>query len=291
MMALGFFMWFILMALLSLAACANLPLKTESLVRRLYVASPANGGADANSGGKDEPLATIEAALGKISEMNVTPEMAVIIIRGETTQNVTIEDTLENYPHIILRGDSRRPGILEGTITVGAGAKVTLGKDLTVTGTGRGIVVAGGSFNLEGGTIADNVSQKNGAGVYMESGVFVMKSGTIRDNTAVKSAGGGVYVESGDFVMFGGRIIKNVSSGAMALGRAGGGVYVSADTGARFSKTGGGVISDNRVTPGYRGGQVHVQAGHNSKAREKPVQENTDLYSDDNLNWDSYGQG
>jgi hypothetical protein len=288
MMALGFFVWLVVMALLSLAACADLPPKTESLVRTLYVASLANGGDDANSGRSYEPLATIEAALKKILEMKIPSEEAVISIRGGITETVLIEDQREMYPRIILCGESGRyPGTIYGTITVGAGANVTLAEDLTVTGGGRGIIVAGGNFTLDGGIIAENVSQEDGAGVCVYNGVFVMNSGTIRDNSSVKGGGGGVYVERGNFVMHGGKIRDNVSSSGGINGRAGGGVYINADTGAVFAKVGG-VISGNRARHGYKGTQVHVQAGHNSKSRDRPADANINLYSDDDLNWDNY---
>jgi hypothetical protein len=288
MMALGFFMWFIVMALLSLAACADLPPKTESLVWTLYVASPENGGDDANSGRSYEPLATIEAALKKIAEMKMPSETAVISIRGGITGNVLIEDRSEVCPPIILCGLSGRyPGTIYGTLTVGQGANITIKEDLIVTGIGRGIVVAGGSLTLDGGVVAENISQEDGAGVYVEDGVFVMNSGNVRDNTSVKGGGGGVYVQSGDFVMRGGKIRDNVSSSGGINGRAGGGVYVNADTGATFAKVGG-VISDNRARHGYKGTQVHVQAGHGSKSRDRPVEAAINLYSDDDLNWDNY---
>ena len=252
MMALGFFVWLAVTTLLSLAACANLPSKTDSLVRTLYVAPPEYGGAATGSGERHEPLPTIAAAVKKIAEIRIPPETAVIIIRGDINETALIEDRKGICPPIILRGESARyPGTVCGTITVGQGANVSLEEDLTVTGTGRGVIVAGGRFTLRGGIIAENVSQQDGAGVYVDSGVFIMLSGAVRNNTAVKGAGGGVYVQSGNFAMHGGKITDNVSSSGGIIGRAGGGVYVNADTGANFVKIGG-VISDNRAARGYK---------------------------------------
>lgn len=91
-----------------------------------------------------------------------------------------------------------------------------------ITGGGiGGVSLHGGTFNMEGGTIAGNTAgQNNGGGVSLVNGsTFNMSGGTISHNSAY--AGGGVYVDEGTFNMSGGTIEKNWSTNNL-----GGGVYV-----------------------------------------------------------------
>ena len=60
---------------------------------------------------------------------------------------------------------------------------------------GAGIVVAGGTVEMNAGTIVGNVAQGNGAGVLVYSGLFYMKGGKITANTVVDGQGGAVYMD------------------------------------------------------------------------------------------------
>ena len=65
-----------------------------------------------------------------------------------------------------------------------------------------GVSVAGGTFNMEGGSITGNsAGLSGGGGVWMHGGKFNMSGGSITDNTAAN--GGGVYVH-GTFTVSGG---------------------------------------------------------------------------------------
>jgi hypothetical protein len=243
---------------LVLAGCSSFIGDYRHFPVRRYVA--ARGGSDTNSGKRaGEPLATVNAALSNIA--GVTSEVlgkvpfsgdtAEIIILGKLEGPVMIEGRNIGYPPIVLRGvSSAVPGTLNGTLTVGEGADVTLGEYLMVTGDGRGVEVIGGRFTLDGGIVADNTADGAGAGVYVGSGTFVMREGIIRDNRAVKKAGGGVYV-SRDGV---------------------------------FRKTGG-VISGNTVPPLYKGSQVFVFTGRGSKERDSPAGEGVCLDSASDEMW------
>jgi hypothetical protein len=103
-------------------------------------------------------------------------------------------------------------------ITVGAGAKVTLGS------TGQDLVLEGKSGNTA-------------ALVTVDGGELTLENGAVITGNKSSTDGGGVYVGSGTFTMTGGEISGNESAGL------GGGVYVSGS--GNFSKTGGGLIYGN----------------------------------------------
>lgn len=75
-------------------------------------------------------------------------------------------------------------------------------------GSGGGVCVDGGTFNLDGGRISGN-SVKYGGGVYVNSGTFTVTGGEISGNTAHYN-GGGVYVSSGcTFSLSGNPVIRS----------------------------------------------------------------------------------
>jgi len=119
-------------------------------------------------------------------------------------------------PPIVLRGGTGGAEISafgQGKhVLVIAGADVTLGANLTLTGTeysGAGgcvTVGANSTFTMTGGTITGSTTDDSGAGVYIggASATFLMTGGTISGNIAGAS-GGGVY-NNGAFTMSGGTI-------------------------------------------------------------------------------------
>ena len=121
------------------------------------------------------------------------------------------------------------------------------------TGSGTGVQVNSGTFNLYGGTITGNTAEYGG-GVYVNNGgTFNMYGGTISGNNATKG-GGGVYVSGGKFEMSGGTISGNTAD------RTDGGVGVYNN--ATFNMSGG-TIKSNTATntkPSYttKGGGVGV---------------------------------
>ena len=143
-------------------------------------------------------------------------------------------------------------------------------------GSGGGVNVNGGTFNMKGGTISNNTADIYGSGVYVDAkGVFNMSGGTITENlrnggvalsdastfnmydTAVISNnehgadGGGVYVRSSIFNMYGGTIIGNrVTSSA----NDGGGVALMG-TGSIFTMYGGSIVGNETLRSG---GGVYV---------------------------------
>ena len=117
------------------------------------------------------------------------------------------------------------------------------------------VVVDGGKFVMNGGSIIGNQSNANTAGVFIDpydyqDSTFIMNGGNIIGNkTAI---GGGVYVyNNGVFYMNGGSIRHNSSDG-------GGGVFAH---GRVYMN--GGSISDNTAAwaSGICGGTIHISGG------------------------------
>ena len=159
----------------------------------------------------------------------------------------------------------------------GSGGKITGGNNLpgvvvyggtfimnggTITGNGGGgVQVAGAkssaSFTMHGGSITGNTCTNEGGiynlcgGVSVAGGSFTMHGGSITGNTATGSyatiASGGVLVcSSGSFTMTGGEITNNQCDATMSGSDFAGGVRVSTTlSGGSFTVSGDAVISDN----------------------------------------------
>ena len=79
---------------------------------------------------------------------------------------------------------------------------------------GGGVLVFGGTFIMNSGSIRDNMAE-NGAGVYVGKngstpGTFTMNGGTITNNKAIKGNGGGVYVLSGFEIANDAQVLNNL---------------------------------------------------------------------------------
>ena len=117
-------------------------------------------------------------------------------------------------------------------------------------GTGCGVYISGGTFNMYGGSITGNTAtdgRGRGGGVYVTSGggAFKMFGGSITGTKATD--GGGVYVNGGSFTMSGGSITGNKADGT------GGGVCVNYD--GTFNMSNNSCITGNTA---YHGGGVYV---------------------------------
>ena len=155
-------------------------------------------------------------------------------------------------------------------------------------GTGCGVEVNGGKFNLYGGSISGNTAAKDseGGGVRVCDGEFNMYGGSITRNNAKVSGnegkgggvrvgnydwkkgtfnlyggeisdneaeyGGGVYVYDGTFTMSGGKITGNTATSL------GGGVCVDSNTSITFNMSGGEISGNNKASSG---GGVYVGQG------------------------------
>ena len=144
---------------------------------------------------------------------------------------------------------------VDGELTIVDSSNPSTGK---ITGgyayCGGGVVVNGGKFTLESGTITGNKATKQndmgpygGGGVYVtNNGTFVLKTGGVITENITDQFGGGVYVEKGYFDMKAGTISKNTVSTW-----SGGGVAV-ASTGHFEMESG--LISENHADSDAGGG-------------------------------------
>lgn len=149
---------------------------------------------------------------------------------------------------------------INGKITVGSGATLTL-TDCSGNGKVQGeVTVNGGKFELYSGTITGGVQVGMKGIAYQTGSAFTMYGGTISGN----SKQGGVFLvgttnheDPPSFTMHGGTITGN-TAGAPDGG--GGGVYV----GEKCSFTmDGGAITGNTATAGNGGGiYIHFNAGN-----------------------------
>ena len=176
------------------------------------------------------------------------------------TQSVTADWTVPTGEvNLCLNGQT-----INGKITVGSGATLTL-TDCSNSGRVQGgVLVNGGKFELYSGTITGGVQVGIKGGTYQTGSSFTMYGGAITGNEASSGSGGGVFlvgttnhIDPPSFTMHGGTISNN-TAGASDGG--GGGVYV----GEKCSFTmDGGTITGNTATKGNGGGiYINFNAGN-----------------------------
>ncbi|MDR1419395.1 MAG: hypothetical protein LBI86_03390 [Treponema sp.] len=215
-----------------------------------------------------------------VSTANIKTTNAVITLVGKTPAKIRsygdawlfwIEDgTLVLGNNITLSPSYYSGGVrVDGSsaaLIMQDGAAIT--RNIDNAGSGSGVVVHGGSFDMNGGTIFGNtsggvvvyggsfdmsggtISGNKGSGVVVDGGNFTMSGGTISGNSSY-SYGGGVNVCGGSFTMDGGTISGNTAPSY------GGGVFIS---GGNFDMSGG-IISGNVSSSSYGGGGVYVYTG------------------------------
>ncbi len=151
-----------------------------------------------------------------------------------------------------------------------AGVTLTLGENITLTGSGTNtselvVVYNNGTLVMkDGAKITDN--KRSGVYISGANALFIMDGGEITDNyhsTASSAHGGGVSIMyRGSFVMNGGLIARNTVDNSVC-GGGGVSVYRTRDDGAIASFImNGGEISDN-ITNGWSayGGGVEIDGG------------------------------
>ena len=167
-----------------------------------------------------------------------------IVIRNKVTiclNGKTLQSTAENKPVFLIEGT----GELTLTNCKGDGKVI---HNSSRNGSGTGVQVNSGTFNLYGGTITKNTASQGG-GVCVNSGTFNLYGGTITGNTAPH--GGGVYVaKSATFNMYGTSSVTNNKTDNSS-GSSGVGVYVNGGT---FTMKDGTISGNN--APNYPDGGV-----------------------------------
>lgn len=208
--------------------------------------------------GKDSSTTVIGHTHSTNTEWKATDSLPGTAGSYYLTQSVTADWTVPTGEvNLCLNGQT-----INGKITVGGGATLTL-TDCSGNGKVQGeVTVNGGKFELYSGTITGGVQVGMKGGSYNTGSAFTMYGGTISGHNA--SSGGGVFLvgttnqtDPPSFTMHGGTISNN-TAGASDGG--GGGVYV----GEKCSFTmDGGTITGNTATAGNGGGiYIHLNAGN-----------------------------
>jgi len=189
-----------------------------------------------------------------------------VTVRSTGTSNILLTGTgsLFRIPsgvtftteNIIMRGhaDNNQPLIRNaGTFTMRGGLISSNANMATAsTGTGGGVLQAGGTFNLENGEISANLvwnegNYNGGGGAINVTGGTCNIFGGILANNMARAFGGAIRVAGGTLNIFGGQI-----SGNRARWRSAGGIFVHSGTvnlrGVVFSSNDGHQVSGAIVT-------------------------------------------
>jgi hypothetical protein len=239
--------------------------------------------------------ATASIAVDSGKHITIVPSSGEVTI-NRSGSNTGSLFTVESNASLTLKGNGNAQLVLDGgsedelnaeaplvtvnssgTLTMNDGAVLKNNK-ITVSYSGSGVRMNGGTFTMTGGEISGNKTTTNGGGIYLASGSkFNMSGGTISDTMASGTdGGGGVYVASGGtFTMSAGSISDNTAAangGGVHIGNSssftmengtisgnfsngnGGGVYAS----GTFTMNGG-TISGNTTTG--NGGGVCLYSG------------------------------
>ena len=252
----------------------------SSVYNKLDVGGPdhsVDGDGQELVGGKYYVLTDGNYYLKKGKDVKIEHPIQITGIVTICLNGQTIESSAQDMPVFEI--------VTGGKLTLtdcGSAGKVTHFFD----GTGCGVEVNGGEFNLYGGSIIGNTAAKNseGGGVRVCNGTFNMYGGSITGNNAKVSGnegkgggvrvgsydgkkgafnlyggeisdneakyGGGVDAFAGEFNMYGGEITNNKATSI------GGGVYV--DTESCTFNMSGGEIKDNTAS---NGGGVSIDTG------------------------------
>lgn len=205
------------------------------------------------------PVKTVSTAVDILRKANPGGNYSgTIMVSGATT--ITNEVQVQSGESLTVKGRGTGASITNDkgrVFTVESGGSLTLGENITLTGTnatgnGGAVYVAGGTFTMEDGSKIIGSRAQNGGGVYIASGTFNLTGTAILQDNMATTHGGGVHIFSGGtFTMNGGTIDGTAQNTA----EYGGGVFVSGGT---FNMNDG-TISGNTVT--QSGGGVFVQDG------------------------------
>ncbi len=128
--------------------------------------------------------------------------------------------------------------------------------------TGEGVLVEGGIFNMDGGSISGNEAVYDGGGIYVNGGEVTITGGKITGNkSSADCAGGGIYLDGGELTISDGVISGNEA------GTNGGGVCVNEGT----LNMAGGTVTGN--TSKSDGNNVYIAEDNefNPDPIEKPA--------------------
>ena len=179
------------------------------------------GSADIKISGGDIQAQFVMAAGAK-----AVPEFTM---SGGFIRNSDTSDS--EYIHIVKNGGAVY--LEDGSFTMTGGTITDCIAVKTDKGTGNGgaVYIKGTNnptFEMSGGTISDCISGVHGGAVYLEGGTVELSGGEINDNLAQGGNGGGIYIKEGRFVMSGNsEICGNSALFRNNTGGYGGGLYVT----------------------------------------------------------------
>ena len=253
----------------------------------------SEGGDDINPGTEDKPVKTLQKAIELLNEAHFTEGEIVVtgaVATGEVTINTLIGAT-GSVTTLTVRG-AAAGAKLENTdgrvFTIGTGGTLTLGENITLTGTvtddnGGAVYVDGGTFTMERGSkITGSSATDNGGAVYVAGGgEFNMNDGskiTGSSATDTMSYGGAVFIFNGTFNMNGGVIGGTGDEKNTAV--CGGGVFVSSK--GTFNMSGTATIKGNNSST--HGGGVYVGSTGTFTVGGTPTITDNTANSNDNNN-------
>ena len=256
----------------------------------VYVSEDGDDGA---SGTEDKPVETLQRAIKLLDEAQFT-EGEIVVTGTVQTGEVKIDTsdgTTESLKTLTVRG-STDGGTLENkngrVFTIGTGGTLTLGENITLTGTvtddnGGAVYVDGGTFTMERGSkITGSSATDNGGAVYVAGGgEFNMNDGskiTGSSATDTMSYGGAVFIFNGTFNMNGGVIGGTGDEKNTAV--CGGGVFVSSK--GTFNMSGTATIKGNNSST--HGGGVYVGSTGTFTVGGTPTITDNTANSNDNNN-------
>ncbi len=218
------------------------------------------------------PVQTFSRAMELLSANDTRTANGTVAVMGEVSAGETM---LSSGADITVQGASGGGALVNTSgrvFTVEAGASLTLGAGITLTGTntadtggdgmGGAVYVNGGELTMQSGSaITGSSGDGYGGAVYVSGGTLTMESGSAICNSSA-GEGGAVYVaDGGKFTMNGGSIYNNTASTPAGIYSSGGGVYVA--NGNSMFTMNNGEITDNTANGSALdgGGAVYVENG------------------------------
>ncbi|MBQ8680797.1 MAG: right-handed parallel beta-helix repeat-containing protein [Treponema sp.] len=268
----------------------------DGVVTVLYASS--TGSDETGTGSEEAPFATLQKAIDKIQEINISSSDYTIYISGRITGLSNIPSNFAANMLSIEGKNNAASDILDGNasgtvLTINTEKNITL-KNLTIqNGTcglylnGAGIpnttvtlsncniknnnsssdgggirIVSCGSFSMQGGSISGNTSSGRGGGISiseMPIGVFIYDGTVISGNTAATYGGGIDYTVSGGGTLM---ISDCEISSNTATANSGGGIY--ADIGGDGTVITSNLTLKNNHADSGSGGGIYVTDSLNS---------------------------
>ncbi len=145
--------------------------------------------------------------------LNITNVSVYLCLNGKTL-------TISKEGHPAVRVGNSQKFVLCDCIGTGkvTGANGSPEKDTTRNGAIN--CLAGSTFVMYGGSIADNdIKEANGGGIFVNGGTFAMHGGSVNNNMALNGSGGGISAYNSEIYVYAGEITGNkaINSGAIHL--------------------------------------------------------------------------